>query len=75
MSFSVISSRLRTYDDFPDRISHCNSEHSFQHQLSTLSQPFLFVFVRHAIQYKGVCVCGKPCSFCRYFVSILQVAN
>lgn len=45
MPFSVIPSRLRTYDDFPDRISHCNSEHSFQHQLRTLSQPFLFVFV------------------------------
>lgn len=73
MPFSVIPSRFRTYDGFPDRISHCNSEYSFPHQLRTPSQPFLFVFVRLVIQYKGICVFGKLCNFCRYFMSILQV--
>lgn len=45
MPFSVIPSRFRTYDGFPDRISHCNSEHSFQHQLRTPSQPLSVCFL------------------------------
>lgn len=75
MQFGLILIRFRKHDDVADQISHYNSEYRFQYQLRTLNQIFPFASVWLVIQYKGICVFGKLCSFHRHFVSILQVTD